>query len=50
MDSTPAFNAFSATDFPTNAAISTLEPLVELISLSLEEAALMVAPLTSSTN
>ena len=48
MVSTPALRAFSATALPTKAAISVLVPFAELMSLSLEDAALMVLPDTSS--
>jgi len=46
MVSIPAFNAFSATNFPTAAATSTLVPFP--ISFSLEDAAKIVTPFTSS--
>jgi hypothetical protein len=48
MVSIPAFNAFSAIAFPTKAAISVLLPLEAAISLSLDDAALIVFPDTSS--
>jgi hypothetical protein len=49
MVSTPALIAFSPTALPTKAAISDLLPLAFAIALSLEDAAAIVLPVTSST-